>query len=247
MAEQSNETEMEQVETYESYERSEAVIKAEESQEQPSVVSSVPVYPNWPPQHCYESPVSPTTTAHYVNQPQPYFSPEFASFHPTNAAAAAGPSNGYFVGPAASASFDDHMKGNCSVAVPVAHGHGYVLYQACLGPPSDNGQQSIDANDLYSAMKNLSLRPIGGVPPMSYPSNLADSLAHQVEMAAASNGPYMAAVPIRPANMSNGKIQATLPARSGSTPPAVTSAAAPSASLASNAYLASIRVVIRYF
>lgn len=205
-------------------------------------MSSVPVYPNWA-QHCYESPISPTLAASYVNQPQTYFGSEFASFHSANGAGAAldPQPNGYFVASTvnSSASFDDQMKGNC-VAVPVAHGHGYVLYQACLGSSGDNGA-IIDANDLYSAMKNLSLRPIGGVPPMSYTAAMADNLTHQVEMA--SNGPFVTTVPIRP--IPNGKMQAAcnnLPPRSGSTPPTVVTSA-PTASLASNPYLASVRVV----
>ncbi|XP_046652235.1 R3H domain-containing protein 2-like isoform X4 [Daphnia pulicaria] len=225
--------------SYESYDRPEVVVKAEDNEG--SSMSSVPVYPAWA-QQCYESPISPTLATSYVNQPQAYFGPEFASFHPANGGAASNSQpNGYFVqGPTvnSSAPFDDQMKGNC-VAVPVAHGHGYVLYQACLGPSGDNGA-SIDANDLYSAMKNLSLRPIGGIPPMSYP--LAENLTHQVEMAS-TNGPFLATVPIRPANISNGKMQApcnNLPPRSGSTPPTVVTSA-PTTSLTSNAYLASMR------
>ena len=240
---------MEQIEAYESYEtQTEAVVvKVEDGQEPATAVPSA-VYPNWAAQQCYESPVSPilaaaaaAAPAHY-NQPHPYFSqqqPEFAaSFHSTNGTAA--PSNGYFVPVSApsSVSFDEHMKGgNCSVpVVPVAHGHGYVLYQACLGPGGENGQQPIDANDLYAAMKNLSLRPIGAVPPMSYPtSNLVDSLAHQAEMA--SNGPFMAAVPMARAAKPTQATCNTMPASSCSTPPAVTNVAP------SNAYLASVRVV----
>lgn len=233
--------------SYESYDRPEVVVKAEDNEG--SSMSSVPVYPAWA-QQCYESPISPTLATSYVNQPQAYFGPEFASFHPANGGAASNSQpNGYFVqGPTvnSSAPFDDQMKGNC-VAVPVAHGHGYVLYQACLGPSGDNGA-SIDANDLYSAMKNLSLRPIGGIPPMSYP--LAENLTHQVEMAS-TNGPFLATVPIRPANISNGKMQApcnNLPPRSGSTPPTVVTSA-PTTSLTSNAYLASMRAVrlFRFF
>ncbi|XP_032780844.2 uncharacterized protein LOC116919078 isoform X2 [Daphnia magna] len=229
--------EIQQPESYESYDRPEVKTEAGES----TAMTSVPAYSSWP-QHCYETPISPTLTASYVNQPQAYFAPEFTSFHSTNGAGAAPDPqpNGYFVAPTvnSSASFDDQMKANC-VAVPVAHGHGYVLYQACLGPSGDNGT-IIDANDLYSAMKNLSLRPIGGVPPMSYTAALTDNLAHHVELA--PNGPFVATVPIRP--VPNGKMQATcsnLPPRSGSTPPTVVTSA-PGASLASNPYLASIRV-----
>ena len=222
------------MEPYESYGRPE--VKTEDNEA--SMPSAVPVYqPAWPQHQCsYESPISPTLANSYVNQhQQTYFHPEFASF--TNGVAASQP-NGYFVGPkSTAASFDDQMKGNC-VAVPVAHGHGYVLYQACLGPSGDNGT-SMDANDLYSAMKNLSLRPIGGIPPMSYP--LAET--HQVEMAP-TNGPFITTVPIRPAP--NGKIMQTPcnnlqgPPRSGSTPPTVVTPT-------SNAYLASMRAVRFYY
>lgn len=233
--------EVEQAESYESYDR--PVVKTEESEGAAVAPVPVPVYPTWQ-QHSYESPLSPVMASPYISPAQPYFSPEFASFH---TAGNAGPStshhptNGFFVSPSTvtTASFDEHMKTNC-VAVPVAHGNGYVLYQACLGPPGDNGG-AIDG-ELYSAMKNLSLRPISGVAPMSYPSVLTDGLAHPTEMS--STPSFMTAVPVRPVNLTNAKMPTTLsgslPSRSGSTPP---STCAPSGSFASNAYLASIRVV----
>lgn len=234
---------MEQAEPYETYERQEVIVKAEESNG--ASVTTAPLYPTWQ-QHSYESPLSPVMASPYANPAQPYFGPEFASFHTANAAVPTShhAPNGFFVSPStvSSASFDDHMKANC-VAVPVAHGNGYVLYQACLGPPADNGA-SIDS-ELYSAMKNLSLRPINGVPPVSYPSVLADGLAHPTEMG--STASYMTAVPIRPV-ITNPKMTTTLtgslPSRSGSTPPATVSCA-PTATLASNPYLTSIRVVSR--
>lgn len=222
------------------------MVKAEEPEGAAVAPVPVPVYPTWQ-QHSYESPLSPVMASPYITPTQPYFGPEFASFHPaaTNAGPSTShhPSNGFFVSPSTvtTASFDEHMKSNC-VAVPVAHGNGYVLYQACLGPPVDIGG-AMDG-ELYSAMKNLSLRPISGVAPMSYPSVLTDGLAHPAEMSPTAS--FMTAVPVRPVNVTNAKMPSTLsgslPSRSGSTPP-TTVACAPTASLASNAYLASIRVV----
>ena len=250
--------------SYEPYDRQEASVSTVEDSETAAVLSTAaaaPVYATWPHQqvahqHCYESAMSPSlnATSHYASQQgQPYFGADYASFQ-TSPGAVTAPtshSNGYIIAPtvnAAAASFDDAMKATNCVAVPVAQGHGYVLYQTCLGPPADGGT-TVDANELYAAMKNLSLRPINAVPhQMSYNPSLADGLAHQPEIA--STTPFIAALPIRPTNVPNVKMHqptcTTLPSRSGATPPTVTTGAT-TAPFASNAYLASVRVVSKKF
>ena len=228
-----------ELEQPDAFEGSDHVVVKQDPINEPTPGAPVPIYQNWH-QHSYEASPSPGV---YPVHPAAYFNPEYSSYQ--NGATSHHPSGGFYVAGSGlpvntTSSFDDHMKANC-VAVPVAQGNGYVLYQTCLGS-GDNGG-SID-NELYSAMKNLSLRPLGAIPNVSYPAVLTENLPVPSDMV--STTPFMTAVPIRPMNVvANPKMSASgisLPARSGSTPP-VAVACTSASSTASNPYLASVRFV----
>jgi len=97
--------------------------------------------------------VTPTASpGPYGQTVQPYYS----EFNPSLNGA-----NGYYMAHSASAA-DDQMK--TLTAVPLPHGQGYVVYQACVAPPPDVISTNHVESELNPLLKNLSLRPLLPVP-----------------------------------------------------------------------------------
>ena len=225
------EKETEQAESFE--ERSTS--QAEDCAAMPSVQMAYPTWPhNYYPQHCTTAAatVPPVNPLHFgPGQIQPQYFSDFPANPP--AVACAQPNGGYFLGHAGTGDLaEDAMKSNC-VAIPVAHGQGYVLYQTCVGSSAESGiNLAVDPNgDLNPMMKHLSLRPVN--PTNHYPS-INGANHHQFELD--QNGALMTS--LRPAMGINLKLQ-TAGGRNflSATPPAVSSASNGTSLPASNNYM----------
>ena len=178
----------------------------------PSTVYLPPWPPNYQQHHC-------TSNTPLLNQPnlyngqlhhQHYYGDQVPGHHTpapsSNAGAVSTPSmNGYFVGhhpPASAAQADEALKSNC-VAIPIAHGQGYVWYQACVDHPADNSTSGVDPSttDLNVCMENLTFRPITGN--LSHPSmgELNLNQHQQLDISLNSQGSTgMTTIPFRPTN-----------------------------------------------
>lgn len=130
----------------------------------------------------------------------------------------------------------DAIKPNC-VAIPVAHGQGYVLYQACLGPPTESVPVDPSTNELNPLMKNVSLHPVNGTGlQVAYPAVDATN-PHPSQFECGQNPSVIpAAFPARLSNGFNVKIQNNDRNIISSSPSAITSM--------SNSYVTPIRMVM---
>lgn len=181
-----------------------------------SSVQSTVYLPPWPPnyqQDHYTGSAPVLTQPNIYNgqlHPQHYYGDLVPGHHTpapsSNPAAVSTPSmNGYFVGhhpPASTAQVDEALKSNC-VAIPIAHGQGYLWYQACVDHPADKSTNSVDPSttDLNICMENLTFRPISGN--LCHPSmgDLNLNQHQQSDLSLNSQGTMgMATIPFRPAN-----------------------------------------------
>ena len=189
------------------------------------VAPTATVFPSWPPSY-YDNPTMVTIPqqAHHhqqqAQQPHTFVQPYYGEFHPLNAA-----SNGYYL-----ASSEDQLK---TLAVPVAQGQGYVVYQACVTAP-DPACAAANATecDVNPLMKSMSLRP---VLPVGYPQEVQHQFQQQQQQL--EMGAYT--VPVR-TTMVKVQQQQQVPSagRAAFSPPLSVPVQA-----AANSYVTSIRVV----